>query len=75
MAILGIIVMIVGGPLGWLVFAAALVVMADTLRKVVEGEAGWGDLLWAAPDCIPATKGITSLAELGKFWSEHVELQ
>lgn len=34
-AILGIIVMIVGGPLSWLVFAAALVVLADTLRKVL----------------------------------------
>ncbi|MEF9905653.1 putative T7SS-secreted protein [Streptomyces sp. P9-A2] len=67
-AVLGIIVMIVGGPLGWLVFAAALIVMADTLRKVVKGEAGWGDLLWAALDCIPATKGLTSLAKLGKLW-------
>ncbi|MEU6286693.1 putative T7SS-secreted protein [Streptomyces sp. NPDC046988] len=66
--IVGIIVMIVGGPLGWLVFAAALVVMADTIRKVIKGEAGWGDLLWAALDCIPATKGFTSLAKLGKLW-------
>lgn len=66
--IVGIIVMIVGGPLGWLVFAAALVVMADTVRKVIKGEAGWGDLLWAALDCIPATKGFTSLAKLGKLW-------
>ncbi|WRZ91311.1 hypothetical protein OHB54_20885 [Streptomyces sp. NBC_01007] len=32
--IAGIIVMIVGGPLGWLVFAAALIVLADTVRKV-----------------------------------------
>ncbi|WP_245235142.1 hypothetical protein [Streptomyces violaceorubidus] len=68
MTIVGIIVMIVGGPLGWLVFAAALVVMADTIRKVIKGEAGWGDLLWAALDCIPATKGFTSLAKLGKLW-------
>ncbi|MGB8939962.1 MAG: putative T7SS-secreted protein [Streptomyces sp.] len=67
-AVVGIIVMIVGGPLGWLVFAAALVVMADTIRKVANGEAGWGDLIWAALDCIPATKGITSLAKLGKLW-------
>ncbi|CAM5726907.1 hypothetical protein SFUMM280S_05883 [Streptomyces fumanus] len=66
--VVGIIVMIVGGPLGWLVFAAALVVMADTIRKVIEGQAGWGDLLWAALDCIPATKGFTSLAKLGKLW-------
>ncbi|GGQ07530.1 putative T7SS-secreted protein [Streptomyces mutabilis] len=67
-AVVGIIVMIVGGPLGWLVFAAALVVMADTIRKVIKGQAGWGDLLWAALDCIPATKGFTSLAKLGKLW-------
>jgi uncharacterized protein YukE len=66
--VVGIIVMIVGGPLGWLVFAAALVVMADTIRKVIKGQAGWGDLLWAALDCIPATKGFTSLAKLGKLW-------
>ncbi|MEV0849991.1 putative T7SS-secreted protein [Streptomyces sp. NPDC049954] len=66
--IVGLIVMIVGGPLGWLVFAAALVVMADTIRKVINGEAGWGDLIWAALDCIPATKGFTSLARLGKLW-------
>ncbi|MFD5570733.1 putative T7SS-secreted protein [Streptomyces cadmiisoli] len=66
--IVGIIVLIVGGPLGWLVFAAALVVLADTIRKVLKGQAGWGDLLWAALDCIPATKGITSLAKLGMLW-------
>ncbi|MER5969144.1 putative T7SS-secreted protein [Streptomyces sp. NPDC002055] len=67
-AIVGIIVMIVGGPLGWLVFAAALVVLADTIRKMANGTAGWGDLAWAVLDCIPATKGFTSLAKLGKLW-------
>ncbi|WP_330306595.1 MULTISPECIES: putative T7SS-secreted protein [unclassified Streptomyces] len=66
--IVGIIVMIVGGPLGWLVFAAALVVLADTIRKMANGQAGWGDLLFAVLDCIPATKGFTSLAKLGKLW-------
>lgn len=66
--VVGIIVMIVGGPLGWLVFAAALVVLADTVRKMLKGQAGWADLLFAALDCIPATKGFTSLAKLGKLW-------
>ncbi|WP_369261221.1 putative T7SS-secreted protein [Streptomyces sp. R35] len=66
--IVGIIVMIVGGPLGWLVFAAALVVLADTIRKMANGQAGWGDLLFAVLDCIPATKGFTSLAKIGKLW-------
>lgn len=67
-AIVGIIVMIIGGPLGWLVFAAALVVLADTVRKMLNGTAGWGDLAWALLDCIPATKGLTSIAKLGKLW-------
>ncbi|MFJ5776555.1 putative T7SS-secreted protein [Streptomyces sp. NPDC093094] len=66
--IVGIIVMIIGGPLGWLVFAAALIVLADTVRKMLNGTAGWGDLAWAVLDCIPATKGFTSLAKLGKLW-------
>ncbi|MET7390215.1 putative T7SS-secreted protein [Streptomyces sp. NPDC005529] len=66
--IVGIIVMIVGGPLGWLVFAAALVVLADTVRKMLNGQAGWGDLIFAVLDCIPATKGFTSLAKMGKLW-------
>lgn len=67
-AVVGIIVMIIGGPLGWLVFAAALVVLADTVRKMLNGTAGWGDLAWALLDCIPATKGLTSIAKLGKLW-------
>ncbi|KPI16582.1 hypothetical protein OK074_8391 [Actinobacteria bacterium OK074] len=66
--IVGVIVMIVGGPLAWLVFAAALVVLADTIRKMANGQAGWGDLLFAVLDCIPATKGFTSLAKIGKLW-------
>lgn len=66
--IVGIIVMIVGGPLGWLVFAAALIVLADTVRKMLNGQAGWGDLIFAVLDCIPATKGFTSLAKMGKLW-------
>ncbi|MEH0418863.1 putative T7SS-secreted protein [Streptomyces sp. B21-083] len=66
--VVGIIVMIIGGPLGWLVFAAALVVLADTVRKMHNGTAGWGDLAWALLDCIPATKGFTSLAKIGKLW-------
>jgi uncharacterized protein YukE len=66
--IVGIIVMIVGGPLGWLVFAAALIVLADTIRKMLDGQAGWGDLIFAVLDCIPATKGFTSLAKMGKLW-------
>ncbi|MFT4122622.1 MAG: hypothetical protein QM635_02200 [Microbacteriaceae bacterium] len=69
-AIGGIIVLIVGGPLAWVVFAAALLVLADTLYNMTQGTAGWSDLLFALLDCIPGTKGITSLARLGRAAAE-----
>src|SRR5262249_28738709 len=37
--VLGVVAMIVGGPLAWIVFAAALVVLADTLMKYADGKA------------------------------------
>lgn len=67
-AILGIVVMIIGGPLAWLVFAAALIVLADTVTKYIQGKASLWDVLFAALDCIPMTKGLTSLAKLGELW-------
>ncbi|MGK5642072.1 putative T7SS-secreted protein [Streptomyces sp. URMC 126] len=56
-AVVGIIVMIVGGPLTWLVVAAALVVLADTIIKYMQGKASLWDVALAALDCIPGTKG------------------
>jgi uncharacterized protein YukE len=47
-AILGIVVMIIGGPLAWLVVAAALIVLADTVRKYIQGKATLWDVLFAA---------------------------
>ncbi|NEA55216.1 hypothetical protein G3I60_13920 [Streptomyces sp. SID13666] len=67
-AIAGIIVMIVGGPLAWLVVAAALVVLADTINKYVHGEASLWDVAFAVLDCIPMTKGLTSLGKLKELW-------
>jgi len=64
-AIGGIIVMIIGGPLAWIVLAAALLVLADTLYKMSKGEADGWDLAFALLDCIPGGKGITSVAKLG----------
>ncbi len=66
-AVLGIVVLIIGGPLAWVVLAAALVVLADTLMKYMNGEASLWDVAFAALDCIPGMKGITSLAKLGKM--------
>ncbi|MGW6060839.1 DUF6531 domain-containing protein [Streptomyces sp. NPDC055189] len=66
-AVLGIIAMIIGGPiLGAIVLIAALVVLADTLNKYANGEASLWDVAFAALDCIPGMKGLTSLRGLAK---------
>ncbi|MFW6721071.1 DUF6531 domain-containing protein [Streptomyces sp. MAR4 CNY-716] len=65
-AVLGIVVLIIGGPLAWVVLAAALVVLADTLYKYVNGEASLWDVAFAALDCIPGMKGLTTLGGLAK---------
>ncbi|WP_324786351.1 DUF6531 domain-containing protein [Streptomyces sp. H51] len=66
-AVVGIIAMIIGGPiLGAIVLIAALVVLADTLYKYSQGRASLWDVAFAALDCIPGGKGITSLGKLAK---------
>ncbi|MGW6058722.1 putative T7SS-secreted protein [Streptomyces sp. NPDC055189] len=66
-AVLGVIAMIIGGPiLAAIVVVAALVVLADTLSKYAKGEAGLLDVAFAALDCIPGMKGLTSLRGLAK---------
>ncbi|MGP3922441.1 RHS repeat-associated core domain-containing protein [Streptomyces sp. 8N616] len=66
-AIVGIIAMIIGGPiLGAIVLIAALVVLADTLHKYANGQAGLWDVAFAALDCIPGMKGLTTLGGLAK---------
>ncbi|MEW2037085.1 DUF6531 domain-containing protein, partial [Streptomyces sp. NPDC005534] len=65
--VVGIIAMIIGGPiLGAIVLIAALVVLADTLNKYAKGQASLWDVAFAAMDCIPGGKGITSLGKLAK---------
>lgn len=63
-AVLGIVALIIGGPLAWVVFAAALLVLADTLMKYAAGEASLLDVGLALLDCIPGTKGLTTLGDL-----------
>ncbi|WP_052850108.1 DUF6531 domain-containing protein, partial [Streptomyces avicenniae] len=63
-AVLGIIVLIIGGPLAWVVLAAAVVVLADTLIKYARGEGSLLDVAFAALDCIPGMRGLTSLGGL-----------
>ncbi|TDC27143.1 hypothetical protein E1265_02370 [Streptomyces sp. 8K308] len=63
-AVLGIVVLIIGGPLAWVVLAAALVVLADTLYDYANGRASLWDVAFAALDCIPGMKGLTTLGGL-----------
>jgi hypothetical protein len=63
-AVLGIVALVIGGPLAWVVFAAAVLVLVDTIAKYVQGQASLWDVAFSALACIPGTKGLTSLAAL-----------
>ncbi|WAL97936.1 DUF6531 domain-containing protein [Streptomyces sp. Je 1-369] len=66
-AVVGIIAMIIGGPiLAAIVIVAAVIVLADTLNKYAKGQAGLLDVAFAALDCVPGMKGLTTAAKLGK---------
>nr|WP_302479538.1 DUF6531 domain-containing protein [Streptomyces sp. 8P21H-1] len=66
-AVLGVIALIIGGPiLGAIVLIAALVVLADTLNKYMKGQASLWEVAFAALDCIPGMKGLTTLGGLAK---------
>lgn len=73
-AVLGIVVMIIGGPLAWVVAAAAVVVLADTVIKCIQGKASLLDVAFAALDCIPAFKGLTTAGGLFKLAKGAPEL-
>ncbi|MET9392706.1 DUF6531 domain-containing protein [Streptomyces sp. NPDC006624] len=66
-AVVGIVAMIIGGPiLGAIVLIAAAVVLADTLYKYSKGQASLWDVGLAALDCIPGMKGLTTLGGMAK---------
>jgi RHS repeat-associated protein len=67
-AIGGIIVMIIGGPLAWVIVGVAVLVLADTIRKYAQGKATLWEVAFAALDCIPMTKGLTSLGRLKELY-------
>ncbi|NUP74079.1 MAG: hypothetical protein HOQ07_05430 [Sinomonas sp.] len=66
-AVAGIVLLFVGGPLVWIVRAAALIVLADTIVQFAQGKAGWGDLLFAALDCVPVVGKLAMLAKAGRL--------
>ncbi|MCL7424173.1 DUF6531 domain-containing protein [Streptomyces sp. YS415] len=64
-AVVGVIAMIIGGPiLAAIVIVAGLIVLADSLYKYSKGQAGLLDVAFAALDCVPGMKGLTSLGKL-----------
>ncbi|MEU1121681.1 MULTISPECIES: DUF6531 domain-containing protein [unclassified Streptomyces] len=66
-AVVGVIAMIVGGPiLAAIVIVAGAIVLADTLSKYAKGQATLMDVAFAAMDCVPGGKGLTTAAKLGK---------
>ncbi|MFH8610375.1 DUF6531 domain-containing protein [Streptomyces sp. NPDC018029] len=66
-AVVGVIAIIIGGPiLAAIVIVAGAIVLADTLNKYRKGQAGLMDVAFAALDCVPGMKGLTTAAKLGK---------
>ncbi|MEU1151377.1 DUF6531 domain-containing protein [Streptomyces sp. NPDC005863] len=66
-AVVGVIAMIIGGPiLAAIVIVAGAIVLADTLSKYAKGQATLMDVAFAAMDCVPGMKGLTTAAKLGK---------
>ncbi|MEU1118036.1 RHS repeat-associated core domain-containing protein [Streptomyces sp. NPDC005879] len=66
-AVVGVIAMIVGGPiLAAIVIVAGAIVLADTLSKYAKGQATLMDVAFAAMDCIPGGKGFTTVAKAAK---------
>ncbi|WP_409240449.1 RHS repeat-associated core domain-containing protein [Streptomyces sp. PA5.6] len=66
-AVVGIIAIIVGGPiLAAIVIVAGAIVLADTLSKYAKGQATLMDVAFAAMDCVPGMKGITTAAKAAK---------
>ena len=52
--IAAVIAIIVGGPIAWVVFAAAVIILADTVAQYAQGKASLLDVGLAALGCIPA---------------------
>ncbi|MFV8186143.1 putative T7SS-secreted protein [Streptomyces sp. AF1B] len=67
-AIAGIVALFVAAP--WLIIlitVAALVVLADTIVRFTQGNAGWGDLIFAVLDCVPVIGKLAMVAKAGKL--------
>jgi uncharacterized protein YukE len=83
-AVGGIIAMIIPGPWTLIIAAVALIVLADTIYKMTQGQANGWDLAFALLDCVPAagavgelakgTRLATSLAKVGSLSSRGADV-
>jgi hypothetical protein len=67
--VLGIVVLIIGGPLAWVVVGLGALILLDTLMKYANGEATLLDVGIAILGLIPGTRGLTSLGALKGAWA------
>lgn len=69
-AIGAIVALVVGGPIAWIVFAAAVIVLADTAVKYSQGKASLFDVGMAALGCIPGEGMLSEAGTAGKLAEE-----
>lgn len=62
--VLGVIALVIGGPLAWVVVGLSVLLLADALAKVASGEGSWLDVALAALGLIPGVRGLTTLGAL-----------
>ncbi len=65
-ALLGVVVLLVGGPLAWAMLAVAIIVLVDTLVRYGNGQASLWEVGFALLDCVPSTKGLTTIGGLAR---------
>ncbi len=63
-AVLGVVALLIGGPLAWVVLAAALVLLAEAVARWVRGESPLWEVALAALGCIPGTRGLLDMQEV-----------
>ena len=60
--IAAVIAIVVGGPIAWVVFAAAVIILADTVAQYAQGKASLLDVGMAALGCIPGEGMLEDLS-------------
>ena len=60
--IAAVIAIVVGGPIAWVVFAAAVIILADTIAQYAQGKASLLDVGMAALGCIPGEGMLEDLS-------------